>query len=518
MAIGEEILTASVSASAAAGAITTVWPLLVPVRMYLALATNVTLWFLNRMGMQNASKVFKPIVWSFVGLVTLLGISALVRWSMGWGFNEIKQSADAIEQTGKLFTAFVFLKAFANACSALTGVEATSDRSNAFVNPSEAVKSLVASATMITIGTAAALTATILTGIVPHEGEALLVLLGEAIWGPVGKTAMAIAGYLILFAAGSVAFADFPQVLANMAKNAEAPRHFKFEGARALVYDYGCNLLMIISCLIIYIYQGMESKQIPLYSVGVFFMVAASQSGMAMHWLHTAKLKGKAAIETSYATLAYDPSWRTRMVVCICSTFVVTAVFIVIASTKFMDGAWIMLLINAPILVLLQWFCAEHYKKVACQLRLEQPSNVSLSREGPLTVILAADANRQLENLVKEAQGRNQYLVHIYSSHERLQKFYDDIARVMPKIDMNRIVVKEAEFRQIFEPALAGVQEVERLVGEKPTVILGELEIPNGNVIQNWVHNFLHMGTGRTLRRSFGKYGYRVTTNPFFLN
>ena len=111
---GEYILTVSVSTSAGAGAIVTMLPGLAPYRMWIALGTNVVLWFLNRVGIQSASRIFTLPVMSFVASTIALGGGALWTWLTGGSFYPTEAMPHVAHSALESVTFFVFLHAFAN--------------------------------------------------------------------------------------------------------------------------------------------------------------------------------------------------------------------------------------------------------------------------------------------------------------------------------------------------------------------------------------------------------------------
>jgi hypothetical protein len=86
---------------------------------------------------------------------------------------------------------------------------------------------------------------------------------------------------------------------------------------------------------------------IPLYAVGVFISFTLSESGMVRHWL----LDGGAG-------------WRWRLAINGLGAVVTGVVAVVIAVTKFVHGAWIIVLL-IPLMVLAFRAVHRHYERVA---------------------------------------------------------------------------------------------------------------------------------------------------------
>ena len=511
---GEYILTASVSTSAGAGQLVTMFPQLGWLRLPIALFTNFLLWFINRIGIQNASRLFTVSVVSFTSTVILTGLGAVAMWMFGYEYHPLP-AGEHLQHVGESVSFFLFMRAFANGCAALTGVEAVSDGVATFQDVEHAKKTMKYGAVIITCVTLSVLAATLLTGVVPKVGESLIVLLAQKVWGPgsIGEQVVGWSTYLILFAAGSVAYADYPRVLSLLARNAEMPRQFKFEGKRALVFDKGCNALFVFSSMAIVIYGANETPQIPLYSVGVFIAFGSSQFSMARRWFKSGQLALDVEVQTEGEPLKYDPSWKRMMWQCIITGGITCFVLMVIIVSKFTQGAWIMLVVVIPIFYLLQWACSKHYKHVASILRMNKPVDTTLGTEGMVRIILAGDVNEQLRRLI-DASGGNQYLLHVWGSEDSRDKFLRDLQRLMPNIDSNRVFEVEAEFRDLMDPALYGVQQIEETLAQKPIVVLGELERTTGGLIAIWLHRILHMQSGRELRRHLSRHQYLTMVVP----
>jgi hypothetical protein len=93
------------------------------------------------------------------------------------------------------------------------------------------------------------------------------------------------------------------------------------------------------------------SRLIQLYVVGVFTAFTLSQTGMVRHWLRTR-----------------EPGWRRSVVINVVGAVTTGVVLVVVATVKFVHGAWIVLL-AVPILVWAMLSIRRHYMGVAAQLR-----------------------------------------------------------------------------------------------------------------------------------------------------
>jgi hypothetical protein len=128
------------------------------------------------------------------------------------------------------------------------------------------------------------------------------------------------------------------------------PRQFINRGDR-LVFSNGIIVLSALAGLLIVIYDANVSRLIPLYVGGVFLTFTLSQTGMVIRWR---RLR--------------PPGWRRNAVMNAAGAITTGVVFIVVVSTKFLEGAWIM--VGAvPLIVMLFRGINRHYASVAEQLR-----------------------------------------------------------------------------------------------------------------------------------------------------
>ena len=197
----------------------------------------------------------------------------------------------------------------------------------------------------------------------------------------------------ILVLAANTAFADFPRLSSLLARDRFLPRQFANRGDR-LVFSNGIVILAIFSGILVSVFGGDTSRLIPLYAVGVFLSFTLSQSGMVVHWLRERrKLRGEKQVDAkpvvdegaalpdmalededrSYFVtdeVTAPANWKKSLVINAIgalATFIVLCVFI---ATKFIHGAWIVVVV-IPMLVVLFRAIHRHYVMVAKQLSTE---------------------------------------------------------------------------------------------------------------------------------------------------
>jgi hypothetical protein len=152
---------------------------------------------------------------------------------------------------------------------------------------------------------------------------------------------------LILTLAANTSYADFPRLASLLARDGFLPRQFAFRGDR-LAFSSGILFLALLASLLLVSFQGKTTQLINLYAVGVFVSFTLSQSGMVCHWW---RLRGK------------QQKWQRSLLLNGLGAFTTFLVALVIATTKFLEGAWIVVLL-IPLLVALFLGIHRHYQLV----------------------------------------------------------------------------------------------------------------------------------------------------------
>ena len=137
---------------------------------------------------------------------------------------------------------------------------------------------------------------------------------------------------LILVLAANTGFADFPRLASFQAEDSFMPRQLTKRGHR-LVYSNGILVLAGVAAALVIILSASVSKLIPLYAIGVFLSFTLSQLGMARRHL---RIK--------------EPGWKLGLLINGTGAIVTAVVTLVISATKFIDGAWV-IIVMIPIFV-----------------------------------------------------------------------------------------------------------------------------------------------------------------------
>jgi amino acid permease-like protein len=420
----------------------------------------------NLRGVRESGRMFAIPTYVFIVSVALLLVVGAARAVVG-----LFPVPSAPLQTGLAggVGLFVLLHAFANGCTAMTGVEAISNGIPAFEPPEadNAAKTLlIMAAILLTMFLGISLLAAALH-VVPHEQETVLSQIARAVLGGrnVAYFVLQAATMLILVLAANTSYADFPRLASILATDGFAPTQFTHRGDR-LAFSNGIIVLTLIAMALVVMFGGNVFRLIPLYAVGVFLSFTLSQAGMVIHWRRHR-----------------DPGWHLRAFMNALGAIATAGVLVVFVITKFREGAWVVM-VTIPLGVWLFLTIARHYRKAEREFSLGGYAPTA-DRPDVMVVIVAA-MNRETVEAVQYAVRRCQEVraVHVDLDAGCAAGIRSGWAQWGSGATLE---VLESPYRSFVEPVLEYVQKVE---AERPnrliTVVLPEV-IPH-----RWWQTLLH--------------------------
>ena len=478
------VLTVAVSVSAGVTAITSAFPAMDAHRVLLGVGVIAFVGLMNLRGVKESGFVFAFPTYGFV--LSMFGIIGLGFWRY---FSGNMAAAEHHEMTPPPFAGWlavwVFMKAYAAGCTALTGVEAISNGVSAFRDPTakNAGKTMISMVLMLGamfLG---------VTWLANHLGvtytggaESLLSMLSRRILGDgpglphAAYLAVQVFTMLILLLAANTAYADFPRLGAMMARDGFLPRQFASQGDR-LVFSNGIFILSFLSALLVWLFNAKEHHLLPLYALGVFLGFTISQAGMVRHWLVD---RGR--------------HWQLKAVVNGTGALTTLVVMAVITVTKFTHGAWVVVLV-LPFMVVLFFNIHRHYIRVKSILAASRVDFIP-HRRNRVVVLVSGIHSGVVQSLnyakVIAEHGEVEALTVDFPDEfgresAALEKLRSDWPRYCEGIPLRAI---QSPYRKIVEPI---VEELDRMRRAEPeytvTVILPEF------VTGHWWANLLHNQT-----------------------
>lgn len=511
------ILTVAVSISSGVAQIISAFPNLEPYRIWIAVGAVFLIMLVNLRGVKESGTAFAIPTYFFVLMMFLTVVIGFVRYFSGaLGTVVDPPEVHLVTTTLAPVTAFLLLHAFANGTTALTGVEAISNGIMAFKEPRSRNAGITLIWMSIILGTLflsiSYITAQI-GGVYSHD-ETIISQMARTVYNGRGILYLATIGAttVILIMAANTAFADFPRLASLAAADGFLPRQLTFRGSR-LVYSNGIVTLSAIASIFIILNKARVDLLIPLYAIGVFLSFTLSQTGMAIRWSKSGRLKEGEGIDSHGTRLQYDPKWRSKMYVngfgAVC-TFIVMIVF---AITKFKEGAWIVLIV-IPLLVSLFFTIHGHYKDLASHLTLEDFNGLPARHTRHRVIMPISGIHQGTLEALRYAKllSNDVTAVHVSidpAETDKVQKKWITWG------EGTRLVILDSPFRLFVEPLLDYMEDIidNRQKNETITVVVPQF-IPS----KRW-HNALHMRTADVLRQELlSKSGVVVTDVPYHVH
>ncbi|MBX3308327.1 MAG: APC family permease [Nitrospira sp.] len=380
------VLTVAVSVAAGIAALTSAIPSLFVHREALGLVAILFMIIMNLRGVRESGKFFAVPTYFAIGALGLLVLVGTVRSLASTG--AVLPPPTPVET--EALTLFLILRAFAAGCSAVTGMEVISNGVKAFRSP----EPQNAAITMVWMSTILASLFMGISWMAYHHGilakvdETVISQLARLTFGtgPIYYSVQIGTMALLVLAANS-AFAGFPHLASILARDGFMPHQMATFGDR-LVFSNGIIILGFFACLLLVIFEGDTHGLIPLYAIGVFASFTLSQAGMVKRWLEK---KG--------------PHWQTKLIVNGVGALTTGIATIIIASTKFMQGAWIVFVLVAILLLIFQGI-RSHYKAVSEQVALDRRGERPPLPRRNIVIIPVSGMNRAVVRALDYARSR----------------------------------------------------------------------------------------------------------------
>ena len=478
------VLTAAVGISAGVGALVSAVPKLQPHTLELCLIILVIVTIVNLRGVRETGVVFMIPTYAFLGSLLVAILIGLTKTVLAAG-HPVPVVAPPVPPALSVTTAvslWLMLQVFSNGCTAMTGVEAVSNGVKAFREPT--VKIAQRTLTVI-IGLLAILLAGIAYLVRAYGIQAtdpglpgyqsVISMLVAAVAGRGVFYYFTIGSVLIILSlSANTAFADFPRLCKAVSQDGFLPHSFGFRGRR-LVYTQGIYVLAALAGILLYVFQGVTDRLIPLYAIGAFLAFTMSQAGMVAHWR---RVKGR--------------GWLRSMIVNGLGAIATAITLLVVVVAKFASGAWVSVLLIALMMAAMLWV-RRHYDMVAREIAHTGPLRLH-SVGSPIVIVPIQSWTSVSERAMQFALTLSPevHAVHVGTEEEtnELQKNWkrlveDPVTRAGGHPP--NLVLLSSPYRLVLKPILDYVLNVETdNPGRQIAVIVPEL------VERHWYHYPLH--------------------------
>jgi hypothetical protein len=309
--------------------------------------------------------------------------------------------------------------------------------------------------------------------------------------GGLAYYALQYSTFAVLVLAANTAFADFPRLAGILAHDGYMPRQFAARGDR-LAFSNGIIALALVAVLLVVLFGGDTNALVPLYAVGVFVCFTLSQAGMVVHWL-----RDKSA------------GWRRRAILNGIGAAATGVVSLIQVATKFLSGAWIVVLI-IPVIIWLLTRVHAHYVRFSREVKYTGQAPIMFLHH---TVIVPVNA------ITKASAGALVYATTISEDVRAVYVETDPSASKSFAAEWETwdigvdLVVLRSPFRSVIRPI---VRYVESLLAtdeaDLVSVVVPEI------VPHKWWEHLLHNKTALYIRTAFVFRPNVVVINvPFLL-
>jgi len=383
------VLTVAVSVAAGVAAITSAVPEWFGHRTALGLLFTLFIVVVNLRGVRESGKFFAVPTYLAIGGLGLLVLAGTYR-SLSSASVLLPPVTHAELNSGiEALTLFLILRAFAAGCAAVTGMEVISNGVKAF-RPPESGNAATTMVWMSVILGSLFLGISLMAyhyGIIPKEDETVVSQLARLTFGTgLVYYVIQVGTMTLLVLAANSAFAGFPHLASILARDGFMPHQMATFGDR-LVFSNGIIILGFFACVLLVIFQGDTHALIPLYAIGVFVSFSLSQAGMVRRWL-----------------LKKGLHWRKKLIVNGIGAITTGIATTIIAVTKFLQGAWIVFLLVAALIMMFRSI-RSHYKAVAEQVQLTRDARPPRPRRNLILIPIGA-VNKAVVRAVDYARSR----------------------------------------------------------------------------------------------------------------
>jgi amino acid transporter len=462
------VLNVAVCVAAGMHNVVSILPALQPYVVPMDLALVVVMTILNLRGMRESGSIFALPTYFFVVSASLLIIVGLVKAYVFLHQPLIGQFTPTVQAIEPL-SIFIILRSFATGCSAMTGVEAISNGIPIFRKPETRNAALTLTWMALILGslflgiTLLAMTYAVQAS--PSGDPTVIAKIAQHVFsGPLlflfPIFQLSVLGILTLSAETS--YAGFPRLAFLLARDGYLPKQFSLRGDR-LAFSVGIIALAVLAGVLLITFGGNTNALINLFAVGVFVAFTLSQSGMVVHWWRLRR---------------QERHWLRSLLINGVGAVATGLVALVVASMKFLDGAWIVVVL-IPLLVLLFTGISHHYQYVERERITSLPLHPQDIRHRLIVPLAELNQASKLALAYARSIAPQVTAVHVAVNREKadaLRAAWDEWQTSLPAREVSSLDIIDPGHRLPLFPLLDYIDAVHRQSPEETlTVVLPEV-------------------------------------------
>jgi amino acid transporter len=506
------ILVVAVGISAGVGALISAVPDLQPYTLALCLAILILITIVNLRGVRESGLAFVLPTYLFV--ITLLAVLAIgtVKALLAGGHPVPVEAPAVLAPATTAAGLWILMRSFASGCTAMTGVEAVSNGVSAFCEPAvtyarRTLTAIIALLAVMLVGIAFLCWAYGIGATEPGEEgyDSTLSQVTAAVVGRGWFYYVTIGSVLsVLALSANTGFADFPRLCRVIAQDGFLPHSFAHRGRR-LVYSSGILVLATLSGVLLVAFGGITDNLIPLFAVGAFLAFTLSQAGMVAHWW---KVSG--------------PHARTSMAINAAGAVSTGVALLIVAVSKFVEGAWVIVLL-IPMLLALFLGVRAHYRAVAREVATSLPLDAAALQ--PPVVLLpirgwSAITRKALRLAMKISP--EVYALHVADDEDTMAELEDTWEQRVREpaatagLTAPKLIITYSPYRKLYGPLKQAVKDLQRAFPKHDVAVMVPELVPT-----RWYHFLLHNQTASVIKAYLLFSGLRrvvVINVPWYLS
>ena len=306
----------------------------------------------------------------------------------------------------------------------------------------------------------------------------------------------------VLCLSANTSFVGYPRLCRMVARDGFLPQHPRDPGPAARLFGRHpvagglCGLLLVD-------FGGITDRLIPLFAVGAFLSFTLSQAGMAVHWSRPTGEDLPGGRHGRRVRLAINGAGALATGICLA----------VILAAKFVEGAWITVLIIPAVLALLK-LIKRYYTQIDRQLDESGPLDLADTR-APVVIVPIAGWDRLAARALRYALRLSSDVVAVHltrlegaaaEEHEASlrRRWHADVERPVRAHGGQppRLVQIPSPYRSITAPLLKFIMQLRgKDSGRAIAVVIPAL------IEAHWWDRLMHTGRVRRLRTTLLRHG-----------